>query len=249
MFLRSKKSAGGHDVKALKGDIVDKITSAIMMIDRDFNVTYVNQPTIDLLKKYEQAFKAIWPNFDVSKIMGTCIDTFHKNPAHQRKLLADTSKLPYHTEITIGDLKVALLVNGCFDAKGNHVGNVLEWRDVTVERTNSGALDALNKAQAIIEFDPTGRILTANENFCKAMGYTLDEIRGQHHSMFADAVFKASAEYKAFWDKLNRGEFDAGQYRRFGKGGKEIWIQASYNPILDANGKVFKVIKFATDIT
>ena len=94
-----------------------------------------------------------------------------------------------------------------------------------------------------------GKIEDANENFLKTLGYTLDEIKGQHHSMFVDPPYRASPEYKAFWDKLRRGEYDAGQYKRIGKGGKEVWIQASYNPILDANGKPFKVVKYATDIT
>jgi methyl-accepting chemotaxis protein len=245
----SNGSAGRHNVAELKSDIVDKVSTAIMMVDRDFIVTYVNGPTRELLKKNEAAFRSLWPSFEADKILGTCIDSFHKNPAHQRSMLADTKRLPIRTEITIGELKIALLVNGAFDAKGNHVGNILEWRDVTVERTNSGMLDAINKSQAIIEFTPDGKIVNANENFLKAMGYRLEEVRGQHHSIFVEPAYRASPEYKAFWEKLARGEFDANSYKRIGKGGKEIWIQASYNPILDANGRAFKVVKYATDIT
>ena len=245
----SRGRAVGHNVAEIKAQIVDKISSAIMMVDRDFMVTYVNEPTRELLKGHEAAFRSIWPSFSADKILGTCIDTFHKNPSHQRQLLADPSRLPIRTEITIGHLKVALLVNGAFDAKGNHVGNILEWRDVTVERMNTGMLAALDKAQAIIEFSMDGKIQNANENFLKTMAYSLDEIKGQHHSMFVDPAYKQSPEYRMFWEKLGRGEYDAGQYKRIGKGGREIWIQASYNPILDANGKAFKVVKYATDIT
>jgi methyl-accepting chemotaxis protein len=115
--------------------------------------------------------------------------------------------------------------------------------------SDRGMIDAINKSQAVIEFAMDGKILHANENFLKAMGYSLDEIRGQHHSMFADSAYAQSAEYREFWEKLRRGEFDAGQYRRLGKGGREIWIQASYNPILDGKRKPVKVVKFATDIT
>ena len=86
--------------------------SAIMTVDRDFMVTYVNGPTRELLKKNEAAFRSMWPSFDADKIIGMCIDTFHKNPSHQRQMLADPCRLPINTEITIGDLKVALLVNG-----------------------------------------------------------------------------------------------------------------------------------------
>ncbi len=108
---------------------------------------------------------------------------------------------------------------------------------------------AINKSQGVIEFSLDGIILHANENFLNAMGYTLDEIKGKHHSLFVDAAYRDSAEYRLFWEKLRRGEFDAAQYRRIGKGGKEIWIQASYNPLVDAAGKPYKVIKYATDIT
>lgn len=109
-------------------------------------------------------------------------------------------------------------------------------------------LAAMNRSQAIIEFDLTGRILTANANFCAALGYQLSEIVGQHHRMFVEPAEASSADYREFWAKLERGEFDQRQYKRIGKGGKEIWIEASYNPIF-SGGKPYKVVKFATDIT
>ncbi|OWV74319.1 chemotaxis protein [Rhizobium sp. R634] len=109
-------------------------------------------------------------------------------------------------------------------------------------------LESLAKSQAMIEFDLTGRILTANENFCRAMGYSLSEIVGQHHSMFVEKDYAASAEYRAFWAKLAAGNFDQQQYKRIGKGGREVWIEASYNPVM-RRGKPVKVIKIATDIT
>ena len=112
-----------------------------------------------------------------------------------------------------------------------------------------GQLAAINRVQAVIEFALDGTILNANLNFLSVMGYSLDEIKGRHHSMFVDADYRASSEYRSFWERLGRGDFEAGQYKRIGKGGKEVWIQASYNPILDANNKPVKVVKYATDIT
>ncbi len=112
-----------------------------------------------------------------------------------------------------------------------------------------GQIDAISKAQAVIEFNMDGTIISANDNFLNTLGYTLAEIQGKHHSMFVDNAFAASAEYKSFWEKLNRGEFESAEYKRQGKGGKEVWIQASYNPIMDLNGNPFKVVKFATDVT
>ncbi len=108
---------------------------------------------------------------------------------------------------------------------------------------------AMSKAQAVIEFDMTGHVLCANDNFLDVMGYTIDDIRGEHHRMFCEPEYATGSEYKRFWQKLNRGEFDSGRYKRIGNNGKTIWIQATYNPILDLNGKPYKVVKFASDIT
>jgi methyl-accepting chemotaxis protein len=126
-------------------------------------------------------------------------------------------------------------------------------RKVTVDQDlfteMQGQIAAIGKSQAVIEFDLAGNILTANDNFLNGMGYRLDEIKGQHHGMFVDRDYRASDAYRQFWEKLRRGEFDSGQYRRIGKNGREVWIQASYNPIFDADGKPYKVVKFASDVT
>ncbi|MEM9352327.1 MAG: PAS domain-containing methyl-accepting chemotaxis protein [Planctomycetota bacterium] len=109
--------------------------------------------------------------------------------------------------------------------------------------------DAMNRSQAVIEFEPDGTILTANENFLGAVGYTLQEIQGQHHRMFVEPAEAESVAYRQFWDRLRRGEFEAAEYMRVAKGGHSIWIQATYNPVFDCEGRVVKVVKFATDIT
>jgi methyl-accepting chemotaxis protein len=125
--------------------------------------------------------------------------------------------------------------------------------DVTAKKIRSmeyaGKIDAILRAQAVIEFNMDGTIITANENFLKTIGYSLAEIQGKHHSMFAEPALRESAEYREFWAKLNRGEYSADEYKRIGKAGKEVWILASYNPILDEQKKPFKVVKFATDVT
>lgn len=143
--------------------------------------------------------------------------------------------------------------NPVFDSHGRPYKVVKFATDITAQKFQAadfaGQLAAINKSQAVIEFDLEGRILAANENFLAAMGYALEEVRGQHHSMFAEPEHRQSGEYRAFWAKLGRGEYDAGQYKRLGKGGREVWIQASYNPIYDMNGRPFKVVKYATDIT
>ncbi len=118
-----------------------------------------------------------------------------------------------------------------------------------VESSNDLIVTALNKSLAVIEFQPTGSIITANANFLSVMGYRREEIQGQHHAIFVADDESKSPEYQQFWQRLRNGEFISDEFKRFGKGGKEIWIQATYNPIIDGNGNVIKVIKFATDIS
>ena len=143
--------------------------------------------------------------------------------------------------------------NPLLDINGNPFKVVKYATDVTAQKIQnadfSGQIEAIGKSQAVIEFNMDGTIINANENFLATVGYALHEIKGQHHSMFAEPQYAASAEYKAFWQSLNQGKFDSGEYKRIGKGGKEIWIQASYNPILDLNGRPFKVVKYASNIT
>ncbi|MBS0378603.1 MAG: PAS domain S-box protein [Proteobacteria bacterium] len=112
-----------------------------------------------------------------------------------------------------------------------------------------GLVNAINRSQAVIEFNLDGTIVTANENFLKTLGYSLEEIKGHHHSMFVEPGFRESPDYQAFWRKLRDGQFDSGEYRRIAKGGREVWIQATYNPVFDSKGHPTRVIKFATDIT
>lgn len=112
-----------------------------------------------------------------------------------------------------------------------------------------GQLTAIHKAQAVIEFDLQGRILMANANFLDTMGYSLQELIGQHHSMFVEAEERSSPSYAAFWKKLGQGAYDSGRYKRVARDGREVWLQASYNPIVDHKGQAFKIVKYATDIT
>lgn len=143
--------------------------------------------------------------------------------------------------------------NPIFDAEGRPYKVVKYASDITQAKLQSadfqGQIDAIRKSQAVIEFNLDGTILNANENFLKAVGYRLEEIRGQHHRMFVEPKLAQSSEYRDFWARLGRGEFESGEYKRIGKGGREIWIQASYNPIFDVNGKPFKVVKYASDVT
>ncbi|HEX8814578.1 MAG TPA: PAS domain S-box protein [Terriglobales bacterium] len=148
---------------------------------------------------------------------------------------------------------LSAIYNPIQDLRGKYYKVVKFATDVTEENLKTaeqaGQLEAIRRASAVIEFGMDGAIITANDNFLKALGYTLDEIKGKHHSMFVEESYRNSPAYQEFWAKLNRGDYVADEFKRIGKNGKEVWIQASYNPIFDLNGKPFKVVKFSTDVT
>jgi methyl-accepting chemotaxis protein len=143
---------------------------------------------------------------------------------------------------------------GTFAPVTNEVGHIQKFvyvgSDVTYTKLElDGKMNALDKAQAIIEFNIDGTVITANENFLKTFGYSLEDLKGKYHRMLCEDSYATTQAYQGFWDKLRAGQFDSGRYKRIGRGGKIVWIQATYNPILDGSGKTFKVVKFATDIS
>ncbi|GAB7040108.1 MULTISPECIES: methyl-accepting chemotaxis protein [Catenuloplanes] len=143
--------------------------------------------------------------------------------------------------------------NPIFDLSGHPFKVVKYASDITDQKTRNvefeGKVNAISRAQAVIEFDLQGRVLNANQNFLDLLGYSLEEVRGKHHRMFVDEDEAKSSEYAAFWEKLSRGDFDAGEYRRRTKGGRDVYIQATYNPIFNLDGRPYKIVKFAVDIT
>ena len=151
----------------------------------------------------------------------------------------------------------ALWLQATYNPVRNKSGDVIKVikfaADITAAKLQNldyaGHVAAIGRAQAVIEFTPQGEVIKANDNFLKALGYRLDEIKGKHHSMFCEPGYAASSDYRQFWQALAKGEFQSAEYKRIGNGGKEVYIQASYNPIFDDTGAVVKVVKFATDVT
>jgi methyl-accepting chemotaxis protein len=174
-----------------------------------------------------------WLARTISNVIKNASDSLHaaasKDYSHrvESKLCTDTTKL-------------TTALNGMLDSLEDYEAKASDYE---------GQIEAISKSQAVIEFDMDGTIRSANENFLAAVGYTLDEIKGKHHRIFVRSEEASSPEYREFWERLNAGQFDASEYQWFGKDGKEIWIQASYNPITDVNGKPVKVVNYALDIT
>ena len=121
--------------------------------------------------------------------------------------------------------------------------------EVRKEQEQNSLINAINRSMAMIEFNLQGEVLTANDNFLNTMGYRLEDIRGKHHRLFCNREEADSAGYKNFWAQLNRGEYVSGRFQRVGRNGQPIWLRATYNPVFDSNGKLYKVVKFATDVT
>jgi methyl-accepting chemotaxis protein len=143
--------------------------------------------------------------------------------------------------------------NPVFDANGQPVKVLKIAIDITDQKRRNAdyaaKIDAIQRSQASVEFHLDGTIIDANQVFLDAMGYTLAEIKGQHHRMFVESAERETPEYREFWERLRRGEPLQAEYRRVGKGGKQVWIQGTYSPVLDLRGKPYKVVKFATDVT
>jgi methyl-accepting chemotaxis protein len=253
-FRKLNKNETGFAFNAAKA--LEHIRTPLMFVDRSLVIEHMNPAAEELLLKRSGDFQEISPGFSAGNVIGQNVEMFFRDPGSVRQLLSSPAGTAHSFDTSAGSADFSVRATRMSDDKGDLTGFVLEWTDTT--DTNAlnrqhldyrGQIDAINKAQAVIEFDLTGNILDANENFLNTVGYSIDEIRGRHHSMFVDPEERTGSEYKLFWEKLGRGEFDAGKYKRFGKDGNLIWIQASYNPILDADGKPYKVVKFASDIT
>ncbi len=242
-------------VDAMKGAL-DGLGTNVFIADRDLRLIYMNKKATDVMKSIGDIVEKLF-HVRFEDLIGTNIDAFHGDRVHQiRRMLQDPKNLPYRREIKLAHLILDLNVNAIRDDRGEYIGCVVNWEEISEKKrleaasADAGAMfAAISKSLAVIEFQMDGTITHANDNFLNAMGYSIGEIKGKHHSIFVEPSYRDSPEYQAFWAKLNRGEFDAGEFKRLGKGGREIWIQASYNPILDATGKPYKVVKYATDTT
>lgn len=216
----------------------------MMIVDEDLTIIYLNPAITNFLSDAEKDIQKDLPQFKVEGLVGRNIDVFHKNPSHQRGMLSKLSST-YKTSIVVGGRNFNLIANPIFGKGGERLGSMVEWIDGMAE----GIVGAVNRTQAMIEFELDGTITKANDNFLKVMGYTMEEIKGKHHRIFCDKDYAASADYKTFWEALGRGESQQNDFKRQNKMGADVWINASYNPIRDLNGKVIKIVKIASDIT
>ncbi len=238
----------GNDARAILGAL-DK-SQAIIEFDLEGKILHANENFLEAI------------GYQLSEIVGKhhrifVTQTEANSPAYKQfwnNLAKGNFDQGQYKRIAKGGREIWIEATYNPVMKGNKPHKVVKFAtDITALKLKAldaeGKLTALNRAQAIIEFTPTGEIVHANQNFLDAMGYSLPEIVGRHHSLFCDSNYASSSDYRNFWRGLGEGRFVSDQFTRFGKGGKKIHIQASYNPIMDADGKVLKVVKFASDVT
>lgn len=172
----------------------DASTAALMTVNTDYEITYLNPATIKLMAEHRELFAQEFPRAKLDQLIGQSIDVFHKNPAHQRRMLAQALPEPHDAEIAIGELRFKLRISSVLTDQREFVGHLLEWADVSEARKQEAMLAAIDRAQAVIEFSLNGQIQQANANFITTMGYSLEEISGRHHSMFVDPAFERSVQ-------------------------------------------------------
>src|SRR3984893_3242720 len=213
MFGRMKTSEG------LASLATKAISANVMVADENLHIVYMNEAVKALLREAEPDLKKDLPRFNVDTLIGTNIDVFHKNPGQQRQLLQALTSVRRAT-IEIGKWSFDLVATPLKNADGRRAGVVVEWADASIRLQNlnfAAQTAAISRAQAVIEFNLDGTIITANENFLKALGYSLGEIQGKHHSMFVAPAERDGAAYREFWAALSGGDYQAGEYKRIGK--------------------------------
>ena len=247
MFFRPFRD----DLAQLKLGALDAISANVMIADDQLRILYFTPALADFLREAEADIQRDLPNFSVASLVGSNIDIFHKQPTHQRTMLAALVK-PHAAMIAVGGRKFDLLVTPLSD-KGRRAGFTVEWSDAA-NRLRAYDLTAQitavsNQGQNIVSFDTNGNVLEANDNFLRLMGFTKEGLRGGHHSMFVEPGFEKTPQYAAMWNDLRAGTRCHGLFKRFTKNGLPVWIEGAYTPISDENGKILKVIKFAVDVT
>jgi methyl-accepting chemotaxis protein len=230
----------------------DAVQSNVFISDPSMTLIYANPRALESLRAIASDLRLAF-NMEVEDVVGASIHRFHKDARRIESILRNPKGLPHTAEFAFGGISLEARINSVPGLDGTPTAYIVVWDDVT-ERARMvldyvGQIEAIGKSQAVVEFQPDGTIAVANENFLRTMGYTLDEVKGRHHSMFVDEAQRTGAEYREFWARLGRGEYFAGEFKRLAKGGREIWLQATYNSISGKDGKVFKVVKYATDIT
>ena len=248
---RRRNTPAAKRIKVDYEQVLRNVTVRVIVADRDLRIIYMNAASEKTFRELEHLLPC-----RADEMVGQCIDIFHRNPEHQRRLLANPRNLPHRAEIRLGPEILELNASPLYNDEGTLFGMMVNW-DLITERKHLEArqadliaqIEAIGRTNLVIEFEPDGRIITANDNFLNATGYSLTELKGQHHRILCDDQLVCSSEYRDMWTRLQRGEYISGDFPRKSRDGRTVWLRAAYNAIRDSAGQVIKVVKFATDLT
>ena len=230
---------------------LDSLSNNVMIADNDRTIVYLNHSVAEVLRQAEPSIRADLPDFRVDALVGSKMDVFHKNPEHQRRMVDALDGL-FETTITVGDAMFDLAAQPVLDDRGRRLGTMVEWRDAAdrlAREDYKAQIDAVGRSQAVVSFQPDGTLLDANGRFLSFAGYEPGELAGRHHRALVHESEAAAHDEQAFWSRLAAGEAQTGEFCRARRNGEVLWLQGSYNPLLNHEGKVYKVVMFAIDIT
>lgn len=223
--------------------------SAMMIVGPDMVVTSSNTANKDLLSEHQAAFSDLWPGFDAETMEGCSVDRFHKNPDHQRAILSDPSRLPWRTDISIGDLKFEVNASYVQAEDGTYAGNILQWRDVTEERLHAGVIKAIDRDQCMVEYTLDGELIRANDQFLELVQLDAAKAAGRRHESFLSPDEPTRQDQTAIWKALKSGKAQYSMLELTAPEGGSLWLRANLTPIVDGSGKAFKVVLMASDVT
>jgi len=233
--------ADAQQENVLKSAAFETSAIATMMSNSDMQVVFVNRAARDLFERCAAQIREACPSFNLNTPTDNSVDSFHTEPEYIRKMLKSRDNLPFTTEFDMNGMLLSLSFSEIIDENGEYAGNSISIEDITLERTNSGILDAISQNQCIIEYDMHGNILSANENYVRILGMDFGAITGQSYSNFALAKYMPVSEQDEMWRKLANGEFISAKQKRVARGGEEITLRTSLNGIKGSDGQSYKV--------
>ncbi|MEM5467977.1 methyl-accepting chemotaxis protein [Celeribacter marinus] len=232
-----------------KGSAFEGSSAALMMIDQEFNITYMNGAVHTLMATHSDTFSQRFSGFDADALVGKNIDIFHENPEHIRRILSDHTKMPFATDMKVGEVYFALDVNSVIDMDGNQIGCVMEWKDVTDIRTSEAVIQTLNNTQVKAEFGLHGKIRAANTLFAEMVGHSASSVVGLQQQDFFTWDPKLAQEKGPVWPRLIDGENVHGRFKLESPDGRVSILEGTFSPVKDGSGNVFRIILLGTDIT
>jgi len=232
-------------VAAAQGTAFRASSAAMMMVDAEFNIRYVNEAVVKMIGSRIEDFRQVTPEIDAEALVGKSMDMFHRNPTHARAILRDSANLPYRAEIVVGEGRFGLDITEITQPEKGRIGYVVEWRDVTELRMNRALLAAIDDYQLIFEFAPSGELTRVNRNLVTALGVEAEALLGLPH----EAVLEGVDGLEGFWPRLEKHEPIVGRFRLTAPGGRSLLAEGSVTPVPDRNDRLLKIVLIANDVT